>query len=170
MTDEPAALVARANGTDDIARRATAVLARVEWPGKAGVVAVRPLTAVETTRFEAGRQIYTSLCVACHQPTGLGGDKLAPTLVGSPMLEGGAGRAVRILVHGKEGPVGLMPPLGQVFNDEQIAQVLTFVRRSWGNTFEPVDPAVVQQIRGSLPSRTRPWTNDELSALPPAQR
>jgi mono/diheme cytochrome c family protein len=170
LTDAPAALVARANGTDDIAKRATAVLARVEWPGKAGVVAVRPLTAAETTRFEAGRQIYTNLCVACHQPTGVGGDKLAPPLVNSPMLEGGVGRAVRILVHGKEGPVGLMPPLGQVFNDEQIAQVLTFVRRSWGNTYDPVEPAMVQQIRSGLPSRTRPWTTEELTALPAAER
>jgi mono/diheme cytochrome c family protein len=170
LSQAPAELVARANGSDDIARRAAAVLARVEWPGKAGVVTVRPLTADETARFEAGRQIYANLCAACHQPTGVGGDKLAPSLVGSPMLDGGAGRAVRILVHGKEGPVGLMPPLGQVFDDEQIAQVLTFVRRSWGNTFDPVDPVVVQQIRGRLPSRTRPWTTEELAALPSAER
>ncbi len=165
---EPAALVARAGASDDLAARLGAVLARVEWPGKAGVAVIRPLTSAEQQRFDAGREIYGNLCVACHQPTGVGADKLAPTLVGSPLLEGGAGRAVRILVHGKEGPVGLMPPLGQVFNDEQIAQVLTFVRRSWGNTFDPVEPAAVQQIRSQLPSRSRPWTNEELAALPPA--
>lgn len=159
-------MIARAAAGDDIATRLTAVLGRVEWPGKAGVVAVRALTPVEQQRFDAGREIYGNLCVACHQPTGVGADKIAPTLVGSPLLEGGAGRAVRILVHGKEGPVGLMPPLGQVFNDAQIAQVLTYVRRSWGNAADPVDPAVVAQIRGQLPARSRPWTNDELSALP----
>src|SRR5690606_9318198 len=118
------------DGTDEMARRATALLARIEWPGKAGVVAVRPLTPAETARFEAGAQIYANLCIACHQASGLGADKVAPPLVGSPMLDGGIGHAVRILVSGKEGPVGLMPPLGQVLDDGQIADVLTFVRRS----------------------------------------
>ena len=136
------------------------------WPGKAGVVAVRALTPAEQQRFNAGREIYGNLFVACHQPTGVGADKIAPPLVGSALLEGGAGRAVRILVHGKEAPVGLMPRLGQVFNDDQIAQVLTYVRRSWGNAADPVAPSVVQQIRSQLPARSRPWTNDELAALP----
>ena len=40
---------------------------------------------------------------------------------------------MRILINGKEGPVGLMPPLGTTLSDDQIAGVLTFVRRSWGN-------------------------------------
>ncbi|ODS54877.1 MAG: hypothetical protein ABS36_10495 [Acidobacteria bacterium SCN 69-37] len=164
----PAVAVARSGGTDDIARRLSAVLGRVEWPGKPGSTVVRPLTTAEQQRFEAGREIYGNLCIACHQATGLGEDKVAPPLAGSVMLEGGVGRAVRILVDGKEGPVGLMPPLGQVFSDEQIAQVLTYVRRSWGNVADPVAPAEIQRIRGQLPPRARPWTNQELAALPAA--
>ena len=40
---------------------------------------------------------------------------------------------IRVLLSGKEGTIGLMPPVGATYDDEQIAAVLTFVRRSWGN-------------------------------------
>ena len=72
---------------------------------------------------------------------------------------------MRILVHGKEGPVGLMPPLGQAFNDDQIAEVLTYIRRAWGNTGDAVDPSAVRDVRAATQGRTRPWTNEELAAL-----
>ena len=35
--------------------------------------------------------------------------------------------------------MGLMPPLGGALNDEQIASVLTYIRREWGNTGAPVE-------------------------------
>ena len=72
---------------------------------------------------------------------------------------------MRILINGKEGPTGLMPPLGQAFTDEQIAGVLTYVRRQWGNAGAPVDVQVVKDTRAAVAGRTRPWTNAELTAL-----
>ena len=42
-------------------------------------------------------------------------------------------------MHGKEGATGLMPPVGGALDDEQIASVLTYVRREWGHTADPVD-------------------------------
>jgi mono/diheme cytochrome c family protein len=126
---------------------------------------VAPLTAVEQQRYEAGHTIYGNLCRACHQEDGRGEDRVAPTLVGSELALGDVGRPVRILVHGKEGTVGLMPPLGQAFNDDQIAQVLTYIRRAWGNTGDAVVPSAVRDIRAATTGRTRPWTNEELAAL-----
>jgi mono/diheme cytochrome c family protein len=58
-----------------------------------------------------------------------------------------------------------MPPIGATISDEEIASVLTYVRREWGQTGAPVDPAAVAAIRMSTAGRTRPWTNDELMAL-----
>jgi hypothetical protein len=58
-----------------------------------------------------------------------------------------------------------MPPIGSALNDDQIAAVLTYVRREWGNDGTPVDPAVIKNVRPLTASRTRPWTNDELNAL-----
>jgi hypothetical protein len=43
--------------------------------------------------------------------------------------------------------------------------VLTYVRREWGHTASPVDPAEVATTRTATASRTRPWTNEELTAL-----
>ena len=58
-----------------------------------------------------------------------------------------------------------MPPVGSVFTDDQIAAVLTYIRREWGQAGAPVDPAVVKDTRALMAGRTRPWTNDELLAL-----
>jgi mono/diheme cytochrome c family protein len=69
---------------------------------------------------------------------------------------------IRILIGGKEGDIGLMPPLGSMLNDDQIAAVLTYVRREWGQTGTTVDPAVVAAVRKATAGRPRPWTNDEL--------
>jgi mono/diheme cytochrome c family protein len=72
------------------------------------------------------------------------------------------GAATRILLAGKEGAIGLMPPLGFALNDEQIASVLTYVRREWGHTASAVAPDDVREIRGLTKMRTRPWTDPEL--------
>jgi mono/diheme cytochrome c family protein len=72
---------------------------------------------------------------------------------------------VRILLNGKEGAIGLMPPIGSAISDEQIASVLTYIRREWGQTGTPVDPQTVKAVRAVTAGRTRPWTDDELMAL-----
>jgi mono/diheme cytochrome c family protein len=123
------------------------------------------LTAAEQQRFEAGRDIYRNTCQACHQPDGRGQEKIAPTLIGSALALAAPEIPARVLLHGKEGPVGLMPPVGSVLTDEQIANVLTYVRREWGQSGSVVDATVVKGVRDTTASRTRPWTHDELMAL-----
>src|SRR6185503_1677866 len=120
----------------------------VDWPGKPGSAApVAPLTADQQLRFDAGREVYQNICQACHQPDGRGQDKVAPSLVGSDLALAPAEVTARILLNGKEGSVGLMPPLGAALGDEQVAAVLTYIRREWGQTGAPVDPSVVKQVR-----------------------
>ena len=68
-------------------------------------------------------------------------------------------------MNGKEGAIGLMPPIGFVLSDEQIASVLTYIRREWGQSGSAVDPAVVKTVRATTADRKRPWTNVELIAL-----
>ena len=69
------------------------------------------------------------------------------------------------MLNGKEGTVALMPPLGGGLSDEQIAAVLTYIRREWGHAGSPIDPAAVAETRRATAGRTRPWTNDELTKL-----
>jgi mono/diheme cytochrome c family protein len=162
---EPAALSQLAASGGDLGVRAANVLARVTWPGKPGSTTATPLTAEEQQRFEAGREIYRSICQACHQPDGRGQDRVAPSLIGSSLLLASADIPARILLNGKEGAIGLMPPIGFAISDEQIASVLTYVRREWGQAGTPVDPATIKTIRASTAERTRPWTDAELLAL-----
>ena len=66
--------------------------------------------------------------------------------------------------HGKEGEM-LMPPIGGSLTNDQIANVLTYVRRSWGNSASPIDPADVAEVRGATAGRNRPWTEAELARV-----
>jgi mono/diheme cytochrome c family protein len=165
LSAEPVALSALAATDGDLSARAASVLARLTWPGKTGVSEVAPLTPEEQRRFEAGREIYRNVCQACHQPDGRGQEKVAPSLIASSLLQATFDISARILMNGKEGPIGLMPPIGSAITDEQIASVLTYVRREWGQSGSPVDPVAVSAVRTSTAGRTRPWTNDELLAL-----
>ena len=165
LSREPVPLSSLAASGQELSVRSAAVLARVAWPGKAGRAAVAPLTPEEQQRFEAGREIYRSMCQSCHQPDGRGQERVAPGLIASRMLFAPVSIPVRILLNGKEGAIGLMPPIGFTLDDEQIAAVLTYVRREWGQAGAPVDPATVKAVRASTTGRTRPWTDDELLAL-----
>jgi mono/diheme cytochrome c family protein len=163
---EPAAFAALAEGADQLASRAANVLARIEWPGKPGAAnPVTPLSAAEQQRFEAGREVYRNICQTCHQPDGRGLARVAPPLVGSVLALAPAEVTARILLNGKEGPVGLMPPIGATLTNDQIASVLTYVRREWGQTGDPVDPRTVEAVRAQTATRTRPWTDDELLTM-----
>ena len=163
LVREPAAFAALATGSDPLASRAANVLARIEWAGKPGAAEpVAPLTAVEQQRFEAGRDVYRNICQACHQPDGRGLTRVAPPLVDSVLALAPAEVTARILLNGKEGRVGLMPPIGATLSNDQIASVLTYVRREWGQTGDPVDPRTVEAVRAQTATSARPWTDDEL--------
>jgi putative membrane-bound dehydrogenase-like protein len=141
---------------------ATAAVTGPLLPAAAAAAPVSPLSPAEMARVEAGRQVYSTICIACHQADGRGADKVAPSLVGSALAVGQPSNPVRILLHGKQGTVGLMPPLGTGLSDAQIADVLTYVRREWGNAGTPVSADVVAQERKATAGRNRPYTPDEL--------
>jgi mono/diheme cytochrome c family protein/glucose/arabinose dehydrogenase len=166
LTREPSPLTALAGASaGELSSRATALLARIEWPGKPGTAAATPFTPAEQARFDAGRVLYQNICLPCHQANGRGLEGIAPPLVGSEFALGPPAIPIRILLGGKEGSTGLMPALGASLSDEQIAGVLTYIRREWGQSGSPVDPALVTPVRAETAGRTRPWTNDELAKL-----
>jgi mono/diheme cytochrome c family protein/glucose/arabinose dehydrogenase len=165
LNREPRAFAALATLADPLAPRANAVLAKITWPGKPGATAVAALTADEQQRFDRGRDIYRNICQGCHQPDGRGQDRIAPPLVGSTLALARADIPARILLSGKEGPTGLMPPIGSTIDDEQIAAVLTYVRREWGHAGDPVSAAAVAEARRADADRKRPWKHDELMAM-----
>ena len=129
------------------------------------VEAPAPLTPDERRRFDAGAEVYKSFCVACHMADGRGSENVAPTLIGSIFALAPDAVTARIVINGKEGGVGIMPALGRLLTDDQIAAALTYVRRQWGQTGTPVTPDSVKAVRAMSGDRLRPWTGPELLAL-----
>jgi mono/diheme cytochrome c family protein/glucose/arabinose dehydrogenase len=160
----PTAL-ARLAATDSSARaRATDLLAHLHWPGHEGEAAAKaaPLTPDQEKLFEKGRTVFTTICAGCHQPTGLGLKGLAPSLVNSSWVAGDARALARIVLQGKSREGSVMPPLAAL-DDESLAGALTFIRRSWGHGFDPVEPAVIARARAETAGRTEPWNDKQLT-------
>ena len=103
--------------------------------------------------MEKGKRVYAQTCFACHQPTGLGLPGVFPPLAKSDYLMADKDRAIRGIIKGVTGAItvngvqfnGVMPPV--LLNDEQIAQVLTYVRNEWGNTGDIVTLDDVRRVR-----------------------
>jgi mono/diheme cytochrome c family protein len=152
---------------------------RVMWAGKPGAPkppVVTPLTPVQAASFERGRTIYNGLCAGCHQPHGYGLDGLAPPLVDSEWVLGKPDVVARIVMHGLGGPVKVgnrmwdlsMPPMAQL-NDEDLAAVVTYVRREWEHTAAPVDTKFVKALRDQYGAHVA-WSADELRPPIPAKK
>ena len=122
-----------------------------------------------------GKQVYATTCAACHQLDGTGLTDVYPPLAESEWVTGDEDRLIRIVLHGLTGEIevggeifsGLMPAWGPSLDDAQVAAVLTYVRKSWGNAATPVVPATVARVRRATASRTTPWMAKELPAKPP---
>lgn len=145
----------------------------ITWPGRPGYVpppVVRALTTEEQAVFEVGRDLFATTCAACHQLTGLGMEGLAPPLAESEWVLGPEERLARIALHGVRGPISVrgktydmeMPGLGESLNDEQIAAVLTFIRREWDHGADPVSRNTVGRIRNYTGKRAEAWSEAEL--------
>jgi mono/diheme cytochrome c family protein len=163
----PTALLALAESGDSaLSAPARRVAGMLMWPGKPRPAApeVRPLTPEEQARYTAGQQQFTVTCQGCHQANGQGLPGVAKSLVGSRWALSAPAQVIRIVLHGKEGEM-LMPPVGKTLSDEQIANVLTYVRRSWGNQGSAITPAEVYEIRGATMGRDKAWTEAELEAI-----
>jgi mono/diheme cytochrome c family protein len=157
-------------------KRAARLSTLLVWPGKPGVKKeppLTPLTQEQQGRYDLGKALFTGVCAACHQPHGKGLDGVAPPLMDSEWVLGSEQRAVRIVLHGLTGPVSVhgktyrldMPAFGS-FSDEQIAAVLTYIRREWEHGAAAVEPDTVKAIRDATADRREAWVQDQLRAIP----
>ena len=111
-----------------------------------GVAPASDGAKTKAERIQIGHRLFSSICAACHQPSGLGRPNLFPPLAGSDFLNADKSRAVNIVVFGRQGEVvvnGLkynnnMPSFP--LSDQDIANVLTYVYNSFGNSGLEVTP------------------------------
>lgn len=107
-------------------------------------------------RIAEGKSIYSKTCFACHQPAGEGLPNAFPPLAKSDYLNADVNRAIEIVLKGKTGELTVN---GQKFNsvmtaqtltDEEVANVLTYVYNSWGNSKKDVTEAMVTSVRKKI--------------------
>jgi mono/diheme cytochrome c family protein len=123
-----------------------------------GVVPVDNGVKSKAERIHLGQRLFGSICAACHQPTGLGRPNQFPPLAGSDYLNSNKIRAINIVIFGRQGEVvvnGLkynnnMPSFP--LSDQDIANVLTYVYNSFGNSGLAVTPEDVKSERSHTPA------------------
>ena len=118
-----------------------------------------------------GVEVYNTLCITCHLADGNGADNLAPPLANSDWVAGSPERLIRIALHGMQGPIEVngsryrhpevMPGLGLALKDQQIADVLTYIRTAWGGKSQ-VEEKDVKRVRATHKDRVTPWDVEEL--------
>ena len=103
-----------------------------------------------------GKIVYSSICLSCHMATGEGVPRLNPPLINTTYVVGDKTALVKIVLNGFNEDVEIN---GQKFSntmtphsdlkDQQIADVLTYVRKSFGNKASPVTVADVKKARAA---------------------
>lgn len=112
------------------------------------------LPPIDKVTMERGKKVYTLYCMACHQVDGGGVPKLNPPLEKTSYVLGSKTKLIRIVLKGLntheeidgESYSNVMAPFNYL-KDQQISDVLTYIRNSFGNTATAITPGDVKYIR-----------------------
>ena len=123
---------------------------RVAWVAeqKGEAAAVTASAAKEWSKDDLmtrGSEVYATNCAACHQANGQGLAPAFPAIAGSPIATGEPGPHIDQVLNGKAGTA--MAAYRDILNDADMAAVLTYQRKSWGNDASIVQPAAVKAAR-----------------------
>ena len=102
----------------------------------------------------AGKALFNGTCSVCHQANGEGLAGVFPPLAKSDYIAADSKRTINTVLHGLSGKVtvngkeynSVMPPMNQL-NDDEIANILTYVLNSWGNSGGKISANEVKQMR-----------------------
>ena len=103
-----------------------------------------------------GQKLYTQYCLTCHQADGGGVPDMNPPLIRTSYLKGDKQRLIKVVLNGFMQPVDIdgesysnvMPP-HNFLKDQEIADILTFVRNSFTNKGTAITVAQVKAVRAS---------------------
>jgi alcohol dehydrogenase (quinone), cytochrome c subunit len=136
-------------------------------PGGAPKFAANPATAAALAKgheADRGAELYDDNCAACHHTDGAGSPKALPMIAGnSSVLAQDPNSLIRLVLAGSAlpgtpaapSPLG-MPDFAWRLSNEEVAQLLTFIRTSWGNRASSVTASEVARVRGTLNALTLP--------------
>lgn len=122
---------------------------------KKPVAKAKPAVAAPAAAIAAGKAVYTQNCLSCHQADGGGVDGLNPPLIKTSYVLGDKARMVKVVLNGLQGvdidgeEYNNAMPSYDFLTDQQIADVLTYVRNSFGNKAAPISMAEVKATRAA---------------------
>lgn len=142
------------------------------------VLASTSQTAAEApaTPMDLGKKVYGGNCANCHQASGEGQPGSYPPLAGSEWVLGSKERLAAILLKGLQGPLTVkggsfgtqaMPAQETILTPEKIANLMTYLRGSWGNTAGPVTTDEVNAAKSKFASHPTAYTEAELLQIAP---
>jgi mono/diheme cytochrome c family protein len=107
------------------------------------------------TPVQRGKAIYEQTCLPCHQADAGGVPGMNPPLRKSPYVQGAAAKLIGIVLQGLNDGVEIdgdtysnpMPAFGSVLKDQEIADVLSYLRSHFGNKAGPISKPLVSRIR-----------------------
>jgi len=119
-----------------------------------------------------GAGVFNAKCAVCHQMTGKGIPGVYPSLAGSDLVTGDPRLPVRIVLHGFQGPLerngtkynGVMQPWKNDLSDQEIADVVNYIRSNFGNAAAEITAETVQKEREATKSKSGAWTENELKS------
>ena len=105
--------------------------------------------------MKRGQNVYNQACLVCHQVNGSGVPMMYPPIQESEIIAGDHEKLIKLVLEGMSGPIEIkgeqynstMPPQKDILNDQQISDLLTFLRRSFGNSADAISEKEVARIR-----------------------
>ncbi|MDY0331282.1 MAG: cytochrome c [Thiomonas sp.] len=107
---------------------------------------------------QRGAQVYNQHCAACHQANGQGLPQVFPGLAKNATVQcSDPNNSIRVVLAGGSTVVTakapapmVMPPFAQSLDDQQVADVVTYIRATWGNGASAVAPEQVRALRKAI--------------------
>jgi nitrite reductase (NO-forming) len=107
-------------------------------------------------QIQAGQSLFAGTCSVCHQANGAGLPGVFPPLAKSDYLAADLKRSIGVVLHGLSGKItvngseynSVMPPMNQL-NDDEIANILTYVNNAWGNAGGRILTDDVKKVRAA---------------------
>ncbi len=147
-----------------------------QGPGGPIASAVAPPPAPPSAA-DLGKQLYNGNCANCHQGSGEGQPGSYPPLAASAYVLGSKERLSAIMLAGVSGSITVkgatfstqvMPGWAGVFTDEKLADIMTYLRATWGNTANAVKPEEVAAARTKFASHlSSPYNEADLLKIAP---
>src|ERR1700743_1312043 len=125
------------------------------WAQTKKTVAKAPASSL-SSHITNGKAVYSKICITCHMADGLGVQNMNPPLVKTTYVLRNKAKLISIVLNGFNESVEIdgstysnIMPSQDFLKDQEIADVLTYVRNSFGNKASAVTLADVKKARAA---------------------